>query len=458
MLDLDAAAALARSARSGPNATFIGVCTDSRTLTAGDLFVALQGPRFDGHGFVRQALAAGAAGALVQAAHAAGFADLPLLVAEDTLQGLGNLAYGWRRRFVIPVIAVTGSNGKTTVKEMLRAILEAKHGMGKVLATSGNLNNSIGVPLTLLRLREPHRAAVVEMGMNHAGELRALTRLAQPGIALVNNAGVAHLGQLGSREAIAAAKAEIYEGLATEGVALVNADDRFAPLWMDLNQGRRVVSFGFTGPAEVQGRWEPRGLSVLLQVQVPDGSYEAIVPLPGEHNARNALAAAATAWALGIDAEHVCAGLSQVRAVPGRMQPRPLRGGGLLLDDSYNASPDSLRAAIQTLAAQPSARRILVLGDMGELGDGAPSLHAEAGAQARAAGLDALLGIGPLSAHACAAFGRGGRHSSDVVTLLENLRPMLGPDCAVLVKGSRFMAMDRVAQALATDIAGEQGH
>jgi len=449
MLDLDRAARDLGAGRRGPNVSFHGVTTDSRQVAHGDLFVALRGERFDGHAFVDQALSAGAVAAMVDDAQCASAHDAALILVDDTRLGLGRLAAAWRRRFPLSLIAVTGSNGKTTVKEMLAAILRAHVGEEAVLATSGNLNNDIGVPLMLLRLRAHHRHAVIEMGMNHLGEIRYLTRLAAPSAALVNNAGTAHLGELGSREAIAQAKGEIYEGL-DEGIALINADDDFADYWRGLNRGRQMVDFGIDRPAAVRGSVEGRTLAVTT----PRGSYRVQVPLPGLHNLRNALAACAAAFALEVPDQAVVRGFGQFEGAKGRLQEKPGRSGARVIDDTYNANPDSMRAAIAVLA-QAAAPRVLVMGDMGELGADAPRLHAELGAEARRAGLEQLLTLGELSAQAAAAFGAPARAFQDVDALCEALLPMLARGTTVLVKGSRFMRMERVVQRLLDEPAAE---
>jgi UDP-N-acetylmuramoyl-tripeptide--D-alanyl-D-alanine ligase len=442
MLDLDTAAREIGAGRRGRNASFAGVTTDSRQVARGDLFVALRGERFDGHAFVDQALAAGAAAAMVEDAERVATRDVSLVLVDDTLRGLGRLAAKWRARFTLPLIAVTGSNGKTTVKEMIAGVLRAHAGEDAVLATAGNLNNAIGVPLMLLRLRSPHRYAVIEMGMNHQGEIRYLTQLTSPTVALVTNAGTAHIGELGSREAIAQAKGEIYEGL-NGGVALVNADDAFADYWRGLNTGRGVIDFGMERPAAVRGRHA----GGLLSVRTPAAEYGVRLAVPGLHNARNALAACAAAHALGVPPEAVVRGLEEYAGTKGRLQRKAGRGGVDLIDDTYNANPDSTRAAIAVLAAQPGTR-VLVLGDMGELGSGGPALHAEMGVEAKRAGIDRLLALGDLSAEAVRAFGAGARHFADIEPLCDELNAMLAPGTTILVKGSRFMRMERVIARL----------
>ena len=442
MLDLDSAAREIGAGRRGRNVGFDGVTTDSRQVARGDLFVALRGERFDGHAYVDQALAAGAGAAMVDDPECVATRGASLVLVDDTLHALGQLAAAWRARFTLPLVGVTGSNGKTTVKDMLALVLRAHAGEAAVLATSGNLNNAIGVPLMLLRLRSQHRYAVIEMGMNHLGEIRYLTRLAAPNAALVTNAGSAHIGELGSREAIAQAKGEIYEGLG-EGLALINADDRFADYWRGLNAGRRVLDFGLERPAAVHGQHA----AGVLSVRTPAAAYSVRLAVPGLHNVRNALAACAAAHALGVPPEALVHGLEEYEGTKGRLQRKAGRGDVLVIDDTYNANPDSTRAAIAVLAAQPGMR-ILVLGDMGELGEGGPGLHAEVGAQAKAAGIDRLLSLGELSAEAARAFGADGRHFADLEALCRELIGTLAPGASVLVKGSRFMRMERVVARL----------
>ena len=445
MLDLETAAQALGATRVGPNLTFTGVTTDSRQIQRGDLFVALRGERFDGHAFVDSALSSGAAAALVEHGATLHLGAAPLISVLDTRKALGQLAAFWRARFKLPLVAVTGSNGKTTVKEMLAAVLRAAGGESAVLATVGNLNNDIGVPLMLLRLRDQHRYAVIEMGMNHLGEIDYLTHLARPSVALVTNAGVAHIGEVGSREAIAHAKGEIYAGLGEAGVALVNADDDFAPLWRDMNRGRRVIEFGIEQAALVSAQFELSALGSLISISTPDAAYVARLQVPGLHNVRNALAAAAAAYVLRIAPTETAAGLTAYAGTKGRLQRKAARGGGVLLDDTYNANPDSVRAAIAVLAAA-AGKRVLVLGDMGELGNAGLDLHREAGEQARQAGIDHLLTLGDLSEAAAQAFGPGAKHFRELGDLCKALERLLGRDTTLLVKGSRFMRMERVVE------------
>jgi len=421
-----------------------GVSTDSRAISTGDLFVALAGERFDGNRFVEEAMRRGAVAALT-ARRVEAELPIPQVVVEDTRLALGRLSAAWRARFALPLVALTGSNGKTTVKEMLAAILAAHAGDPEsILATEGNLNNDIGVPLTLLKLRGRHRYAVIEIGMNHAGEIDYLTRLASPTVALVNNAQRAHIGILGSVEAIAHAKGEIYAGLGHGGIALVNADESFAPYWTELNAGRRIVTFGVSEGADVLAR----SVDSQAHFTTPSGAFAVALQVAGEHNLRNAAAACAAAHALGIPTNAMQAGLAGFTGVAGRLERRAGLGGALVIDDTYNANPESMKAASEVLAGE-AGRRVLVMGDMGELGSLAGPLHAEVGAFARDRGIDLVLAFGTDSAHAAAAFGPAGRHFDTLEALLEAARAEAHAGTTILVKGSRFMRMERAADALA---------
>jgi UDP-N-acetylmuramoyl-tripeptide--D-alanyl-D-alanine ligase len=458
MLDLDTAARQIGAGRRGPNASFYGVTTDSRHVSHGDLFVALKGDRFDGHDFVAQALEDGAGAALVS--EPGGIAQsAPLILVDDTRLALGRLAQAWRARFAIPLVAVTGSNGKTTVKEMIAEVLRAAAGDKAVLATTGNLNNDIGVPLMLLRLRSHHRYAVIEMGMNHLGEIRYLTGLAQPTVALITNAGTAHIGELGSRDAIAQAKGEIYEGLDAGGVAMINADDAYADYWRGLNRQHKVVDFAFDRAAAVTARCTADAQGSTLTVRTPSDEYQVRLNVPGMHNARNALAACAAAHVLGVAPGDVTRALGYFEGAKGRLQRKPARKGALVIDDTYNANPDSVKAAIDVLSAG-TGMRVLVLGDMGELGEQAAAMHAEIGDVARAKGIERLLTLGELSELAVRRFGSGGQHFRDLDALCGALDLLLGPSVTLLVKGSRFMRMERVVERLVSGGAAKSagGH
>jgi len=460
MMRLSQAAQALEVPFAGRDVEFTAVSIDSRAIRHGDLFVALKGERFDGHAFVAQAAAAGASAAMVEKAGSriedrGSGGQIPLLVVDDTLQALGSLAWYWRRQFDIPLVALTGSNGKTTVKEMLASILrEACKAFQSpvldpqscVLATRGNLNNHIGVPLTLLELRREHRYAVIEMGMNHAGEISYITRLAEPDVALINNAGLAHIEFLGSTAAIARAKGEIFEGLKADGVAVINADERYASLWRELAAGRKQLEFGLEARAAVSESYRIHGLDSEIVLKTPLGGASAVVRAPGLHNVRNALAASAAATALRVPVATVAAGLARFPGVKSRLQRKSCLHGATLIDDSYNANPDSMRAAIAVLARM-TGTKLLVLGDMGELGTQSAALHAEAGAFARESGIDRLFTLGELSAPASQAFGANARHFRRIEDLLAEIENMLAPGVTVLVKGSRFMRMERVVKS-----------
>jgi len=433
----------------GKDVTFSGVATDSRAIKTGDLFVALKGDKFDGHEFVEKALAAGAVAVMVDHRMPG---DMPAIVVADTRLGLGELAAHWRSRFSMPVVAVTGSNGKTTVKEMIASILQAScepavaNAETQVLATQGNLNNDIGMPLTLLGLRKQHRYAVIEMGMNHPGEIAYLSKLAKPDVAVINNAHAAHLEGLKTVEEVARAKGEIFEGLQQDGVAVINADDAYAPLWQKMAAGHRVIEFGLKQAAAVTAtcRLSVTGSEVLMRI--PQGEVAVSLQVPGLHNVRNALAATAVAVALNIPGQAIAEGLAKFAGVKGRLQRKHGLHGAVLIDDTYNANPDSVKAAIAVLAAAPG-KKILVLGDMGELGPGAVELHAEIGAQAKQAGLDMLFALGDLSRHAVESFGTGGMYFERIQELLADLENLLTAEATVLIKGSRFMQMERVVKS-----------
>jgi UDP-N-acetylmuramoyl-tripeptide--D-alanyl-D-alanine ligase len=445
---LSAAARMVAGRHVGPDRSVNGVATDTRLLNRGDLFVALQGPRFDGHDFLEQARTRGAAGALVEREQQA---MLPLIVVPDTLRALGRLAASWRERLDAMLVAVTGSNGKTSVKDMLAAILAQA---GPVLATEGNLNNEIGLPMTLLRLRQSDRYAVLEMGANHPGEIGYLTRIARPSVAIITNAGLAHLEGFGDVEGVARAKGEILEGLRPGGVAVVNADDPFRSLWLDLAGSRRIMTFGVERPADVVAQAD--GIETDLaggrfttrfRVSTPAGGLNVRMSLIGLHNVRNALAASAAALAAGASLQQIEGGLAAVRAVPGRLEPRVGLAGAWVIDDTYNANPSSLAAALDALS-RVTSERWLVLGDMAELGEGAHLLHANGGRLARERGFRRLLGVGGLSRSSADAFGPGGEAFRGRPALIGALREQMRPGVLVLVKGSRASRMEEVVDAL----------
>ena len=450
----------ARLIADGQDVQFSAVSTDTRALKPGDLYIALRGEKFDGADFVAQAASSGAVAALINkdsfekltailGTQSPGLSTaIPILLVGDTRIALGQLAAYWRKQFDIPLVAITGSNGKTTVKEMLAAILRAASGSdGAVLATRGNLNNDIGMPLTLLKLNAQHRYAVIEMGMNHPGEIDYLTRIARPQVALINNASGAHLEGMGSVEAVAHAKGEIFAGLQHEGSAIINADDAYAPLWRSLASVHSLLEFGLNSEADVSGVWHPRATGLRLTVQTPSGDFTADLQVPGEHNARNALAATAAAIALNLPLESIVAGLEKFGGVAGRLQRKQARNGAVVIDDTYNANPASLQAAIAVLA-QAGGRRVLVLGDMGELGKNAAGFHAGIGAVARQSGIEKLYALGELSRNAVREFGGEAQHFDCVEDLLVVLEKELETGTTVLVKGSRFMKMERVVTYL----------
>lgn len=449
MMDLETAARAVGGRLDGANAEIVGVSTDTRQALGGQLFVALRGERFDAHDFLADAAAQGAVAALVDArAGLVAPAGMALIRCTDTRLGLAALAAFWRSRMAIPLIGVTGSNGKTTVKEMCAAILRAWLGEDAVLATAGNLNNDIGVPLMLLRLRATHRAAVIEMGMNHPGEIAVLAAIARPTVAIVNNAQRAHLEGMGGLQSVAEEKGALFGALTSEGVAIINADDAHAAYWRSTLAGRRSLSFGLQqATADVTATIEPLIYGSRLDLRTPQGRTSVELPVPGEHNARNALGAAAACLAAGAPLEAVARGLADFRGAKGRLQRKDAQRGAILLDDSYNANPDSVRAGIDVLAATPG-RKFLVLGDMGEIGEMSAQCHDEVGGYARSAGIDRLFALGEQSRLAARNFGTGGEHFGSVDALVEALRPQLANDVVVLVKGSRFMRMERVVEAL----------
>ena len=425
---------------------FRGVAIDSRAVRPGNLFVALRGPNFDGHAFAAEAVAAGAGALLVERAVDA---DAPQVVVPDTVAALGDLGATWRRRFRGPVIAVTGSNGKTTVKECLRAIAAAA---GPVLSTRGNLNNHIGVPLMLCELDPAeHQAAVIEMGANHPGEIAYLAQLARPAVGVVTNAGAAHLEGFGSIAGVARAKGELYAALPADGVAAIPATDGHADLWRWLAGGRRRIEFAADAPAAVSVR--PAAAGIVLEI---DGSTRTLeFPLPGAHNRHNAAAAAAAAHGAGFAPETIAAGLAAVEPVAGRLVRRSGPGGAVILDDSYNANPGSFAAALAVLAEQPG-RRWAVVGEMAELGRATAEAHRALGADAQAAGVGRLWAFGPSARETVAGFGGEAAVVDDLDRLAERLRGELDAEVSLLVKGSRSNRLERLVERLlaAEPVAG----
>lgn len=437
--------ALGRTA-SGKDVSIHRICTDSRLCQPGDLFVALSGDRFDGHAYLDQACQKGALAALVEHLPPSAFSAAQVCEVASTRVALARLATVQRQTLAPRVIAVTGSNGKTTVKEMVASILrsaEAPDGSRTVWATPGNYNNAIGVPLTLLAMTEAHRWAVVEMGMNHAGEIAELTAMTLPDVALITNVQQAHLGFLGSLEQIAVAKSEIFSGLGPSGTAIFAADSPYRDILAAAAHDRQSLTFGWGPDADIQGR-EQRG---VLEIQQGDRRLSVRLQVPGRHNQTNALAAAAAAFAVGVPVENIRLGLETFSGVEGRLQSCFSALGALVLNDTYNANPDSVRAALAVLA-QREGRRILVLGDLGELGEQGPALHAELGREAREMGIEECYTVGTLAALTSAVFGPMGHHEESRESLVARLRPQLNAQTAVLVKGSRFMKMETIVAGL----------
>jgi UDP-N-acetylmuramoyl-tripeptide--D-alanyl-D-alanine ligase len=450
MMKLSEVALAVHGVHEGPDVTLSAVCTDSRSVPPGALFVALAGEKFDGHDYVHSAAAAGAAAALVEqrAPLRQPGAALPLIRVEDSRKALAALATYWRGRFHGPTIGIVGSNGKTTTKEMTAAILRAALGGEAVLATEGNLNNDIGLPLTILRLRPQHRVAVFEIGMNHPGETAQLAAIAQPTIALVNNAQREHQEFMVGVQAVAEEHAALIDALPADGVAVLNADDPYYRLWRERASSRAIVSFGLQPGAVVHGRFAPSSTGSAVSIELGAQRLEVQLHIPGEHNVRNALGAAAAACQAGAGLDAVQRGLGAFVPAKGRLQISKARGDALLIDDTYNANPDSVRAAIDVLAGT-GAQTVLVLGDMGEVGAQGDAMHAELGDYARTRGINRLLTLGKASACTAQAFGPGAQHFAALEPLLERLEGLLAPQVAVLVKGSRFMRMERVVAAVA---------
>lgn len=438
------------------------VHTDTRTLQNGDLFVALKGERFDAHDFLPQAQAAGAVAAI--ASHGLAAAGMSGIEVPDTLLALGALARAWRTQFDLPLIAVTGSNGKTTVTQMIASILRAHVGGAgdAALATRGNFNNSIGMPLNLLRMSGEHRIAVLEMGMNHPGEIAELAAIGQPTVALVNNAQREHQEFMGTVEAVARENGTVLGFLPEDGVAIFPAGDEYTPLWTQLAADRACLMFGdAVDGAQVCAsdvRWDNGAWS--LQLNTPQGAAAVQLHIAGRHNVMNALAAAACAHAAGVSLAAIAQGLSGFEPVTGRSRALAVQIKGqsvTVVDDTYNANPDSVAAAIAVLAELP-APQLLVLGDMGEVGDNGPQFHAEAGALAKQAGIAHFFALGDQSASAATAFGSGAQHFDSMAALQQAVCAVLPKVGSVLVKGSRFMKMEQVVQCIEACADGKQGN
>lgn len=443
-MQLSTAAGAIGARLSGQDNWFEGVSTDTRTIASGELFCALRGPLFDGHAHCLEAEQKGACGVLVEQTVETA---LPSLTVDDSKRALGRLAGAWRERFSIPVVGVTGSNGKTTVKEMLAAILRVN---AVVLATKGNLNNDIGVPQTLFRLNAEHEYAVIEMGANHVGEIAWLAEIARPLVGLVTLCAPVHLEGFGSLEHIAQAKGELYAGLRDGGTAVINADDAFADYWSGIARPRRVVRFGLQKPADVSAEnvtHKGIGQGMRFRLHLPTTSFDIDLAFDGLHNVANALAAAAAALALDVAPEAIKAGLEHAGKVGGRLCVVEGLRGSRIIDDSYNANPTSLAAAVDVLVSA-SGQRWVALGDMAELGPQAMDIHRETGLALRDAGVDRLYTFGALAAAAAEAFGAAAESYTEIEDMIEALESVLAPDVTVLVKGSRAMRMERLIDAL----------
>ncbi|MGB0712648.1 MAG: UDP-N-acetylmuramoyl-tripeptide--D-alanyl-D-alanine ligase [Gammaproteobacteria bacterium] len=451
-LSLSEAARATGGVLSGPgDSLFNGVATDTRTLRGGELFVCLQGPNFDAHDFLAVARDAGVAGAVVKEGMGSKVdSDGARIEVGDTRVALADLARHWRRRFAGKVGALTGSNGKTSVKEMAASILRVSQ---RVHATQGNLNNDIGVPLTLLGLGNDHDCAVIEMGANHPREIETLTAIAEPDAGLVNNAGPAHLEGFGSLDGVARSKGELFEGLPDGALAIINADDPYARLWCGMASTRPLMRFGLERGVEIRGAWEPTTNGGRLRAETPAGAIDVDMAVSGRHNGMNALAATALALSLDASVQDVEQGLASFRPVGGRLRALAGPAKSTILDDTYNANPASLAAGVAVLVARPGAAW-LVLGDMGELGAMGAELHERAGDDAREAGVRRLFALGPVAAGAARAFGPGGTSFDSFEALMQGLRRALEEEgdasVSVLVKGSRTMRMERVVNELAT--------
>jgi UDP-N-acetylmuramoyl-tripeptide--D-alanyl-D-alanine ligase len=430
------------------DAQFDGVSTDSRNVSAGNLFVALRGENFDAHQFLEQVVAKAAAAVIVERLPEG--LKVPALIVPDTRVALGEIANQWRHKFSMPLIAVTGSNGKTTVKEMIASILIAAYGKEYCMATRGNFNNEIGVPLTLIRLDEACRAAVIELGMNQPGEIELLSKIARPTLGLVNNAQREHQEFMASVEAVAQENGAVISNLAADGIAVFPAADPFTPLWRAYAESkgkRKVVTFGLGVDADVHCSYQPNDFGSDMLIDMGRQKFGVRLSAVGEHNVLNALAAVACTFAIGIGSDAIRRGLEAFEPVNGRLQRKTSTIGAEVIDDTYNANPDSVRAAIDVLA-QAGAPRLLVLGDMGEVGNEGPGFHEEVGAYASQRGIELLFTLGDLARHSCSAFGARARHFDAIDVMNRQLDETLSADMTVLVKGSRFMKMERVVQHL----------
>jgi UDP-N-acetylmuramoyl-tripeptide--D-alanyl-D-alanine ligase len=434
---------------TGAVQSFASVVIDGRSPIPGALFVALKGENFDGHQFITQALNSGAIGVCVAADFVmpASVPDVCVMRVNDTLLALQQMAAATRAAFAGRVVAITGSNGKTTTKQLTASVLRAQFGENAVLATEGNLNNHIGVPLTLLKLRGHHKVAVIEMGMNHFNELSLLTRLTKPDVAVITNAGPAHLEGVGSLAGVAKAKGEIFESFGSESTAVLNRDDAFYPYWQVLTRDAHQVTFGVTQDATVNGCFTAPSKLLLSITDNDEQSCTIGLPLIGEHNARNALAAAAVGHALEVSLANIKRGLASAINIAGRLTQNKLTNGTRVIDDSYNANPASMRAAIDVLRAA-SGKRYLVIGDMAEMGEQWQSMHKDVVEYAAAAQLDGIYTLGPKFKSVCAELGIKSSSFDSIDLLVSALIAVLDNNTTVLTKGAHSMAMHRVIEKL----------
>jgi len=426
----------------GENITFKGCSIDTRTLQKGNLYIALKGERFDGHHFVENAKQQGAIALLVEKKIDC---NLSQLIVKDTKIALGELAKFWRQSLQTKIIAITGSNGKTTTKEMLANILKEQC---NILATKGNLNNDIGVPLTLFKLNEQHQYAVIEMGANHLQEIAYLTNITKPQVAMITNCAPAHLEGFGSIEGVARAKGEIYQGLSKNGTAIINTDDKFSDYWQGLNREHSILTFGLEKPANITAKnIQYNGLTTHFILSTPTEEIVIKLNLAGKHNLLNALGATACAFALGIDLKSIAQGLEKMQPVSGRLQQIAGVRNSTILNDSYNANPASLKAALQVLENCPTPRWI-ALGDMLELGTNAAVFHQEMGEIAKQSGIECLVATGELSKYAVESFGKKGFYFEKQEDLITFLKDNLPAHATLLVKGSRGSRMENITTAL----------
>lgn len=442
-MKLSDAAKILNGELKGEDAIFYGASTDTRSIQAGQLFFAWKGDKHDAHNFLDSIEAQGAIGAIVERYTPS--VNISQIVVKDSQKALGILAKEWKKQWKGTAIALTGSNGKTTLKEMIASILREK---GQTLATEGNYNNHVGCPLTVLKLTDQHEYAVIEMGANHFEEIRYLTKIVHPNVAIVNNAGPCHLEGFGSIEGVAKAKGEIFEGLAKDGIAIINADDDYAKYWLGINTDHKTMTFGIRNDADVMAKnIQKQSFELVIHGE----SIHVNLPLVGVHNILNACAAAAATYSVGVTLAEIKQGLENLHCVKGRLEKIQLSPNHILINDAYNGNPASLKAGIDALEGIAD-HTWLVLGDMRELGDLAISMHEDCGRYAKVKGFDQLLALGELSQKSAEAFGEGGRHFTShddiIATLQENLKAIQNESVAILVKGSNSMKMFVVAEAM----------